>query len=237
MFLKVNEKLENPNFEGTESRLYIKEDYLYKIYIDNNSSSLHLQNLIFKQKEIKQTILPDNILYKKIEDKTEHEECNDFYNDCIKLIGCRIKYFKDYTSLNKINCSFDEKLNILINIISPLKELLQHNIYPSDLNADGILVGDKIQIIDLDTFNTKITKDYDKESYLFVLKLFKVIILETIYPDFESIINIKYLEEYLKIKKLKDSLIRDIVKNDFDFKDAKNLIYYLKDRSIKNENR
>lgn len=233
MFLKINEKLENPDFEGTESKLYIKGDYIYKIYNDNNSSILHLQNLISKQNEIKQTTFPDNILYETFKDEEDN-------GDFVSVIGCRIKYFKNYIPLNKIECSLDEKLDILIGIISSLKELLEHNIYPLDLNSRGILVGNKIQIIDLDTFDTRITKSYDKENYIFVLKLFKHILFRTIYSDFKPTFHeftnkvylSKYITDYLENDGIKKSIISDMTKDDFNFSDAKNFIYYLKSRNI-----
>lgn len=219
MFLKTNKIIGNPDFEGTEAKLYIKGDYLYKMYIGNKSSIYHLMNLINKQKEIKYTVLPDNILYME--------------DDMTKLIGCRIKYFKDFISLSDINCSLDERLDLLLKIFLPLKELLENNIYPKDLDNDNILIGDTVQLIDLDSFNTKITKDYDKESYIFVLKLFKVVLLTTIYTDFEPIKSLPRLEEYLESKKINKSLIHDMIKDEFDFGDAKSLVYYLKEKNNK----
>lgn len=219
MFLKTNKIIGHPDFEGTEAKLYIKGDYLYKMYIGNKSSIYHLMNLINKQKEIKYTVLPDNILYME--------------DDMTKLIGCRIKYFKEFITLSDINCPLDERLDLLLKIFLPLKELLENNIYPKDLDNDNILIGDTVQLIDLDSFNTKITKDYDKESYIFVLKLFKVVLLTTIYTDFEPIKCLPRLEEYLESKKINKSLIHDMTKDEFDFGDAKSLVYYLKEKNNK----
>lgn len=221
MFLKADEKLENPDFEGTQSRLYIKGDYLYKIYFGKKCSSiLHLEKLINMQKEIKLTTFPDNILYKCEEDN-------------VNFIGCRIQYFKNYITLNrlnKLNYPLDKKLDILIQIINSLDELLKHNIYPRDLDAENILVGDNIKLIDLDTIDTEITTSPIKEKYKLVLKLYRIILLKTIYPEFKKLNRNDYIIEFLKNNKIKESLISDIVDDNFDFKDAKNLIYYLKDR-------
>ena len=212
-FITINEKFENPNFNGTEAKLYIKGDFLYKIYNEKTRSCiLHLLTLGNKQKYVQKTTLPDAVLI-----------------DEEGLIGCRIKYFKNYKLLNKQkNIPLKEKLIILEQIIKALKELLDNNIYPEDLNSKGILVNNDIQIIDLDTFTTKITDYEDKEVYDFVLKLFRNVLFEIIYSDFEPIIHLKNLSDYLKSKHLNSSIIKDLSKNDFSFKDANNFIYSLK---------
>lgn len=221
MFIGVNEKFENPIFEGTEANLYIKGDYLYKIYINSNSSILHLMNLINMQKYIKRTVFLDAILYSKMNGLGD--ELTNY-----KLLGCRIRYFKEYVTLNKITVPLNEKLKILEEIIVTLKELLDNNIYPEDLSISSILVGKDIKIIDLDTFDTKITNYEDKELYYFVLKVFRNVLLRTIYEDFDEKRNLYNLEEFLYSKNLGANIIKDITREMFDFKDAENLIYSLK---------
>lgn len=219
MFIYINKEFKNPFFNGGESNLYIRGDYLYKIYKGIQSSFSHLMNLIERQKNIKKTILPDSILYKEaiIENKCEYS-----------LLGCRIKYFNNSIPLGNVTFPLDKKITILEELIECLKELLDNYIYPNDLHILNILIDDQVRIIDLDTLNTKITNFEDRESYIFVLQLLRNVLLNTIYGDYSN--RSCSLKKYLEQKNLSQSLINDMTKECFDFEDANNLIYSLKDK-------
>lgn len=219
MFECIKKGFDKPSFVGTDAKLYIKGEYLYKIYVGKKSSLIHLTNLIVRQKYIKKTILPDRILYKNSQIKNNDENI---------LLGCRIKYFNISIPLGYLNTSLDKKITIFEELIVCLKELLDNYIYPTDLHIFNILVDSHVRIIDLDTFDTKITDYEDKESYSFVLKLFRHVLLTTIFDDYDNMNPPHDISNYLKSKNLVESLIKDLTKENFGFEDANNFIYSLK---------
>lgn len=213
-FITINDEFDNKccDFSGSEAKLYIADNDLYKIYNKNNISSIyHLLCLISKQNCLKNTILPNGIIIQ---------------NDELK--GIRIPYFKDYKIIyDLINKEY--KIKILKIIMNHLKELTDNNIYPMDLNSEGILVKEEdVKIIDLDTFTTHINKNIEHEKLIFVLKLYLNIILELMYPDFEPIRDLLNLESYLENKKINKSIIHDITKNNITYNNLYNFIETMK---------
>lgn len=198
------------DFSGEEAKLYIVGNDLYKIYNKNNISSVyHLYCLVAKQENLKETILPTGIILK---------------NDILK--GIKIPYFKDYKTVSSlVNTNNNYKIMILQIIMKNLKELTDNDIYPMDFNSGGILVKDKdVKIIDLDTYTTQITKDVTKEKLLFVLKLYRNIIFELVYSDFEPITVLPNLSSYLENKKVNKRLIFDITSKKLSYHNLSNFI-------------
>ena len=131
------------------------------------------------------------------------------------LKGICIPYFKDYKILSSLNDeSIDYKLKILQIIMKNLKELTDNDIYPMDFNSDGILINNSdVKIIDLDTYTTQIIKDDQKKKLKFVLNLYRNIILELMYQDFEPITVLPHLNAYLESKNVNKKIIYDIDSN------------------------
>ena len=200
-FINLESEFENNSYDfcGEEAKLYIVGNNLYKLYNKKNISSIYqLCLLISKQSFLKETILPNGIILK---------------DDVLK--GIRIPYFKDYKTLSSLNDeSIDYKLKILQIIMKNLKELTDNDIYPMDFNSDGILINNSdVKIIDLDTYTTQIIKDDQKKKLKFVLNLYRNIILELMYQDFEPITVLPHLNTYLESKNVNKKIIYDIDSN------------------------
>lgn len=200
-FINLESEFENNSYDfcGEEAKLYIVGNNLYKLYNKKNISSIYqLCLLISKQSFLKETILPNGIILK---------------DDTLK--GICIPYFKDYKILSSLNDeSIDYKLKILQIIMKNLKELTDNDIYPMDFNSDGILINNSdVKIIDLDTYTTQIIKDDQKKKLKFVLNLYRNIILELMYQDFEPITVLPHLNVYLESKNVNKKIIYDIDSN------------------------
>lgn len=200
-FINLESEFENNSYDfcGEEAKLYIVGNNLYKLYNKKNISSIYqLCLLISKQSFLKETILPNGIILK---------------DDTLK--GICIPYFKDYKILSSLNDeSIDYKLKILQIIMKNLKELTDNDIYPMDFNSDGILINNSdVKIIDLDTYTTQIIKDDQKKKLKFVLNLYRNIILELMYQDFEPITVLPHLNVYLERKNVNKKIIYDIDSN------------------------
>lgn len=208
----------NPIFNGTEANLYDLNESLYKIYFKRNSTSMmHLIILNLRQKEIKNTIFPDAVLI-----------------DEEGLVGCSIKHFKDYVPINiKKDKSNKEKLSILKNTLNKLKELTDNYIYPTDINSEGIITNDiDVQIIDLDTYSTKISDKKDDETLKFVLTLYKNIIFELMFLDFDLFEIYEHFDSYLENKNINKQLINDLKKQNINYNSIYNLISYFEDDNV-----
>ncbi len=219
-YITVNRNLINskPIFNGTEANLYDLNESLYKIYFKRNTSNMmHLILLKLRQKEVKNTIFPEPVL---INDE--------------RLVGCSIKYFKDYVPINNKKDKFNkEKLIILKNALSKLKELTDNYIYPTDINSDGIITnGIDVQIVDLDTYSTKISDKKDDESLKFVLTLYKNIIFELMFLDFDLFTVYEYFDSYLESKNISKSIIKDLKKQNINYNSIFNLISHFEDDNI-----
>ena len=217
-FIKLDEEFNSETFDfsGEEAKLYIMGNDLYKIYKKNNISSIyHLCILMAKQKDLQETILPNGIVLKDDE-----------------LRGIKILYFKDYktvSSLSNINDNY--KLTILQTIMRNLKELTDNDIYPMDFNSDGILVHEEdVKIVDLDTYTTQVIKNASKESLLFVLKLYRNIIFELMYSDFDPITVLPNLSSYLENKKVHEKIIIDIASKELSYHNLSNYIEWMKNK-------
>lgn len=200
-FINLESEFENNSYDfcGEEAKLYIVGNNLYKLYNKKNISSIYqLCLLISKQSFLKETILPNGIILK---------------DDTLK--GICIPYFKDYKILSSLNDeSIDYKLKILQIIMKNLKELTDNDIYPMDFNSNGILINNSdVKIIDLDTYTTQIIKDDHKKELKFVLNLYRNIILELMYQDFEPITVLPHLNDYLESKNVNKKIIYDIDSN------------------------
>ena len=200
-FINLESEFDNNSYDfcGEEAKLYIVGNNLYKLYNKKNISSIYqLCLLISKQSFLKETILPNGIILK---------------DDTLK--GICIPYFKDYKILSSLNDeSIDYKLKILQIIMKNLKELTDNDIYPMDFNSDGILINNSdVKIIDLDTYTTQIIKDDQKKKLKFVLNLYRNIILELMYQDFEPITVLPHLNVYLESKNVNKKIIYDIDSN------------------------
>lgn len=220
-FIKLDDEFNTNNFDfsGEEAKLYIVGNDLYKIYKKNNISSIyHVCLLIAKQNVLKETILPNGIILKDDE-----------------LRGIRIPYFKDYKTVSCLSNTNDNyKLNILQTIMKNLKELTDNDIYPMDFNSDGILVYDKdVKIVDLDTYTTQVIKQASKERLLFVLKLYRNIIFELMYSDFEPITVLPNLSSYLENKKVHEKIIVDIASKELSYHYLSNYIEWMKTKYAK----
>lgn len=217
-FIKLDEEFNSETFDfsGEEAKLYIMGNDLYKIYKKNNISSIyHLCILMAKQKDLQETILPNGIILKDDE-----------------LKGIRISYFKDYKAVSSLsNTNNTCKLTILQTIMRNLKELTDNDIYPMDFNSDGILVHEEdVKIVDLDTYTTQVIKNVSKESLLFVLKLYRNIIFELMYSDFEPITVLPNLSNYLEKKKVNEKIIIDITNKNLSYHNLSNYIESMKNK-------
>lgn len=217
-FIKLDEEFNSETFDfsGEEAKLYIMGNDLYKIYKKNNISSIyHLCILMAKQKDLQETILPNGIILKDDE-----------------LKGIRISYFKDYKAVSSLsNTNNTYKLTILQTIMKNLKELTDNDIYPMDFNSDGILVHEEdVKIVDLDTYTTQVIKNASKESLLFVLKLYRNIIFELMYSDFEPITVLPNLSNYLEKKKVNEKIIIDITNKNLSYHNLSNYIESMKNK-------
>lgn len=217
-FITLDEEFNSETFDfsGEEAKLYIMGNDLYKIYKKNNISSIyHLCILMAKQKDLQETILPNGIILKDDE-----------------LKGIRISYFKDYKAVSSLsNTNNTYKLTILQTIMRNLKELTDNDIYPMDFNSDGILVHEKdVKIVDLDTYTTQAIKNASKESLLFVLKLYRNIIFELMYSDFEPITVLPNLSSYLENKKVHEKIIIDITNKNLSYHNLSNYIESMKNK-------
>ncbi len=214
-FINLESEFENNSYDfcGEEAKLYIVGNNLYKLYNKKNISSIYqLCLLISKQSFLKETILPNGIILK---------------DDTLK--GICIPYFKDYKILSSLNDeSIDYKLKILQIIMKNLKELTDNDIYPMDFNSDGILINNSdVKIIDLDTYTTQIIKDDQKKKLKFVLNLYRNIILELMYKDFEPITVLPHLNAYLESKNVNKKIIYDI-NNNISYHSLSNFIESMK---------
>ncbi len=214
-FINLESEFENNSYDfcGEEAKLYIVGNNLYKLYNKKNISSIYqLCLLISKQSFLKETILPNGIILK---------------DDTLK--GICIPYFKDYKILSSLNDeSIDYKLKILQIIMKNLKELTDNDIYPMDFNSDGILINNSdVKIIDLDTYTTQIIKDDQKKKLKFVLNLYRNIILELMYQDFEPITVLPHLNAYLESKNVNKKIIYDI-NNNISYHSLSNFIESMK---------
>lgn len=217
-FITLDEEFNSETFDfsGEEAKLYIMGNDLYKIYKKNNISSIYnLCILMAKQKDLQETILPNGIILKDDE-----------------LKGIRIPYFKDYKAVSSLsNTNNTYKLTILQTIMRNLKELTDNDIYPMDFNSDGILVHEKdVKIVDLDTYTTQAIKNASKESLLFVLKLYRNIIFELMYSDFEPITVLPNLSSYLENKKVHEKIIIDITNKNLSYHNLSNYIESMKNK-------
>ncbi len=215
-FIQLNENfdLKKHDFCGSESKLYIVGNDLYKLYNTNNVSSIyHLLCLTSKQRNLKGTVLPTGIILE---------------ND--KLAGVQIPYFEGYKTLSSLTeLSNKTKISIIKLVLKNLEELTNNGIYPMDFNIDGILVsGNDAKIVDLDTYTTEIANDSKKERLAFVLRLYLNIILELIYPDFILKPLSKKLEDYLVTKMLNQSIINDICGKTISYSTLSNFIDSIK---------
>ena len=218
-FINLESEFENNSYDfcGEEAKLYIVGNNLYKLYNKKNISSIYqLCLLISKQSFLKKTILPNGIILK---------------DDALK--GIRIPYFKDYKTLSSLNDeNIDYKLKILKIIMENLKELTDNDIYPMDFNSDGILINNSdVKIIDLDTYTTQIIKDDQKKKLKFVLNLYRNIILELMYQDFEPITVIPHLNTYLESKNVNKRIIYDI-DNNISYHNLSNFIESMKTNKL-----
>ena len=218
-FINLESEFENNSYDfcGEEAKLYIVGNNLYKLYNKNNISSIYqVCLLISKQSFLKETILPNGIILK---------------DDTLK--GICIPYFKDYKILSSLNDeSIDYKLKILQIIMKNLKELTDNDIYPMDFNSDGILINNSdVKIIDLDTYTTQIIKDDQKKKLKFVLNLYRNIILELMYQDFEPITMLPHLNAYLESKKVNKRIIYDI-DNNISYHNLSNFIESMKTNKL-----
>ena len=218
-FINLESEFENNSYDfcGEEAKLYIVGNNLYKLYNKKNISSIYqLCLLISKQSFLKETILPNGIILK---------------DDTLK--GICIPYFKDYKILSSLNDeSIDYKLKILQIIMKNLKELTDNDIYPMDFNSDGILINNSdVKIIDLDTYTTQIIKDDQKKKLKFVLNLYRNIILELMYQDFEPITVIPHLNTYLESKNVNKRIIYDI-DNNISYHNLSNFIESMKTNKL-----
>lgn len=214
-FINLESEFENNSYDfcGEEAKLYIVGNNLYKLYNKKNISSIYqLYLLISKQSFLKETILPNGIILK---------------DDALK--GIRIPYFKDYKTLSSLNDeNIDYKLKILQIIMKNLKELTDNDIYPMDFNSNGILINNSdVKIIDLDTYTTQIIKDDHKKELKFVLNLYRNIILELMYQDFEPIVVLPHLNAYLESKNVNKRIIYDI-DNNISYHNLSNFIESMK---------
>lgn len=214
-FINLESEFENNSYDfcGEEAKLYIVGNNLYKLYNKKNISSIYqLCLLISKQSFLKETILPNGIILK---------------DDALK--GIRIPYFKDYKTLSNLNDeSIDYRLKILQIIMKNLKELTDNDIYPMDFNSNGILINNSdVKIIDLDTYTTQIIKDDHKKKLKFVLNLYRNIILELMYQDFEPITVLPHLNAYLESKNVNKKIIYDI-NNNISYHSLSNFIESMK---------
>ena len=218
-FINLESEFENNSYDfcGEEAKLYIVGNNLYKLYNKKNISSIYqLCLLISKQSFLKETILPNGIILK---------------DDALK--GIRIPYFKDYKTLSNLNDeSIDYRLKILQIIMKNLKELTDNDIYPMDFNSNGILINNSdVKIIDLDTYTTQIIKDDHKKKLKFVLNLYRNIILELMYQDFEPITVIPHLNTYLESKNVNKRIIYDI-DNNISYHNLSNFIESMKTNKL-----
>lgn len=106
----------------------------------------------------------------KIKKYAEGVEKTDFIEDLIikdnKVIGVKMKYYKGLELSNIRHLSFEQKIKLARQIIINTYELNKHNIYPTDLKPDNIMLVDKeIKFIDLDDRYTHYTK-FLKNNYL-----------------------------------------------------------------------
>lgn len=214
-FIQLSKNFEkgNEDYSGLEAKLYIVGNDLYKLYKNNyNSSIFHICCLAAKQHLLKWTTLPSGIILE---------------ND--KLKGVCIPYFKGYKELFSLtDVCIDYKIEILKILMRNLKELTDNNIYPMDFNSFGVLVKDKdVKIIDLDTFTTKIIQNINKENLKFVLNLYRNIILELIYQDFEPVTVLPHLNAYLESKNVNKKIIFDI-DNNISYHNLSNFIESMK---------
>lgn len=217
-FITLNEDFAGRkiSFSGMEANLYIDKGMIYKIYLNSNISSIHhLMNLSLKQMDIKLTTFPNSAILSNG-----------------NLIGIRMKYFDNSIPFRQLK-NLKIKLISLKDALVCLKELTDNFIYPLDLNSDGILqFNDKTEIVDLDTNTTKILDHIDNNYLNFVIKLYRNIIFELLFDDFEAIIHLNYLKEYLENKHINPALVKDIIKQNINYNDLSNFIFYYSEKTI-----
>lgn len=168
-------KYKKPHFEGSEGKLYIKDNNeLYKFYrYPWKHSEQQIISLNERQTDIKYTTMPLGSLY-----------LSDIF------AGAILKYFKDYKVLEECNINTIELLvNILKIIKRNIQELTDNYIYLTDLNMENVLLSKdlKVELIDLDGNDTIVTDKESIENLNRVLKLYQHVVLKLLYPSYDPI--------------------------------------------------
>lgn len=134
----------NATGKNTGGDLYIKDDnILYKIYEEQNFKNIKEQNIdyMLKGEKIDQSGYP---IEKIISKETK------------QFIGFSMPYYhntKTFTELcNSNDLELEEKISVIKDIFSQLKQLHQRDILLKDIHMDNLIVNEKGHIIDLDEF-------------------------------------------------------------------------------------
>lgn len=218
--VKKFEKLKSNNI--INSKIYINNNKLYKIYNQDSESKINFLNTLSKKEkyidEIMNYSINDCVLPKgKI-----------YYKD--KFIGIFMNYYKEYSSLYKLinnDMNVDKKILLLTKFINALKNMHDNNLIHGDIHLGNILTDFKdIKIIDLDEsyFNYE-NSDSDIKSD--ILNSLNVIISVIYNFDLEEIIPFNNNDKKKFIIQFLNS-----ISIDYEFKDYVKNIYLSKDMDI-----
>lgn len=127
---------------SSESKLYIKDDLLYKILLDNHRNEKRKRNIeLLSKYNHPNCVFPKDIIL--------NEKTNEF-------IGLTIDYLKDYKTLYKSiktdKMSFERRKHIAIKICEIQSHLEKEKISFVDIHSNNIMIKDNdIKLIDLDS--------------------------------------------------------------------------------------
>lgn len=170
-------KLKVFNNTGSEGILF---DYdgihlLKKYYNISNYSEEHLKEIIYAQKYIERTTLPLGIGY---------------FNDI--FIGSILKKFNNTISFKDMSLTYSIKYKLikLRELLECIQELTNNGLYLDDIDVENVLfVDNKVEPIDLDGTGIIIDKKCNNELLNRTLTLFKTIVLDTLFPGHNIILN------------------------------------------------
>ena len=127
---------------NNESNIYIKDELLYKILLDEHRNLERLNNIkLLSSYSHPNCIFPKDIVYNKV---------NKYF------IGLTIEYLKNYKTLSKSlednNLTFDKRKELAYKICKVQSFLEKENISFLDMHSNNIMVkDDDIKVIDLDS--------------------------------------------------------------------------------------
>ena len=152
---------------------------------------------------------------KRLKNNGKNVKNTDFFLDYIfsyygEFKGILIPFYGKLTLINALNYSFNEKINIVYQLIENDLELIDNRIYPKDLKLNNVMiVNGKAKIIDLDDVKTSTTRFF-KDSFE------EARAISALCDTIINFLGDKISDKKEKIKMLYDCLERNIPNTNMD---------------------